>query len=620
MRHAHPMPFGAEMLEAGGVRFRLWAPAAPQLVLEWRRAPQDWHAAPMRRSSDGWHEATLPDAAAGDLYRYLLPDGLRVPDPASRRNPHDVHGPSEVIDPRAHAWRDGGWTGRPWEEAVIYEMHVGAFTPEGSFAAAQARLADLASIGITVVELMPLGDFPGRRNWGYDGALLFAPDASYGTPAELKAFVDAAHGLGLMVLLDVVYNHFGPEGNYLHAYCPQFFNDAHRTPWGAAINFDGEHSRTVRDFFVHNALYWVEEYRFDGLRMDAVHAIRDDTKPPIVEEICTALRQGPGRYRQVHVVLENDQNEAHRLERDEQGLPVAATAQWNDDLHHAAHVLLTHETDGYYADYAQRPLEQFGLALAQGFVYSGQPSAFRGGAPRGELCGHLPLGAFVSFLQTHDQIGNRAFGERIDALADPVPLQAARACVLLSPHTPMLFMGEEFAASSPFRYFCDFEPALAAAVAAGRRGEFGRFAAFADEDARARIPDPNNEEAFLASRLRWEERERPPHDRALRQTAALLAVRRAELMPRFGGASRAHRWSCEGDALRVVWRLEPQGEANGPAHLHLVANFGTAMQDLAAPPGRVIYPAGEAQGRSNGAALRLAPGGVCATIEEMHDA
>lgn len=619
MKHLHPMPFGAEVLASGGVRFRLWAPAVDRVVLEWTRAPHAWRSAAMRRDARGWHEATLPEVSAGDHYRYLLPDGLRVPDPASRRNPEDVHGPSEVVDPRAHEWRDAGWAGRPWNEAVIYEMHVGTFTPEGSFMAAQSRLAELASLGITVIELMPLADFPGKRNWGYDGVLPFAPDTSYGTPAQLKALVDAAHALGLMVLIDVVYNHFGPEGNYLHAYCPQFFNPAHQTPWGAAINFDGAHSGTVRDFFIHNALYWVEEYRFDGLRMDAIHAIRDDSRPAIVEEICAALRQGPGRERHVHVVLENDLNEAHRLERDALGMPLAGTAQWNDDLHHAAHVLLTGEADGYYADYAQRPLEQFGLALAQGFVYSGQPSAFRGGEARGEACEHLPLGAFVSFLQTHDQIGNRAFGERIDAMADPVLLRAARACVLLSPHTPMLFMGEEFAASTPFQYFCDFGPELAAAVSAGRRSEFGRFAAFADARAQARIPDPNDVQAFIDSTLRWDERERPPHDEALRETRALLAARHKELMPRLGGDSRVAQWSREGDTLRIVWRLAPRGEGT-LMRLHLVANFGAKTSHPAAPPGRVIYSTAGPQAEPAGGTIALVRGGVCATIEEPVDA
>ncbi|MDM0035832.1 malto-oligosyltrehalose trehalohydrolase [Variovorax sp. J22P271] len=614
MKRRHAMPFGAEVLAEGGVRFRLWAPSIDRVVLE-RAHGTGWQDHPMARADGGWHEARLAQAAAGDRYRYRLPDGLRVPDPASRLNPDDVHGPSEVVDPLAYAWRDADWTGRPWHEAVVYELHLGTLTPEGTLAAARARLPGLAELGITAVELMPLADFPGQRNWGYDGVLPFAPDASYGTPDELKRFIDSAHALGLMVLLDVVYNHLGPEGNYLPSYCPEFFNPAHQTPWGAAINFDGAEARTVRDFFVHNALYWIEEYGFDGLRMDAVHAIRDDSTPPIVEEICSALQQGPGRRRQVHVVLENDLNQAHRLARGDDGAPLAATAQWNDDLHHAAHVLLTGESDGYYADYASRPLEQFGLALAQGFVYSGQPSAFRGGELRGEPCTHLPLAAFVSFLQTHDQVGNRALGERIDALADPLLVLAARSCVLLSPHTPMLFMGEEYAATTPFQFFCDFGPELAAAVTAGRRAEFGRFAAFADEAAQARIPDPNDPATFADSRLDPQQPAQPPNAAALARTRELLRVRQTELVPRFAGGARAHQWSCEGDALRLAWRLG----ADAGVLLHLVANFGAAEAELAWPPGRVIHRLGVDDGAAPGSLLRLPRGGVCASLEEPGD-
>ncbi|MEJ8813154.1 malto-oligosyltrehalose trehalohydrolase [Variovorax ureilyticus] len=613
----HAMPFGAEPVAVGrGVRFRLWAPSVPTVVLEWSLAGS-WREAAMQRTPDGWHECVVPEAGTGDRYRYRLPDGLRVPDPASRRNPDDVHGPSEVVDPREYAWSDDEWTGRPWREAVIYELHIGAFTPEGTFKAAQRRLADLAALGITAVELMPLADFPGKRNWGYDGVLPFAPDAVYGTPSELKAFVGAAHGLGLMVLIDVVYNHFGPEGNYLHAYCPEFFNPERQTPWGAAIHFDGPGSRTVRDFFVHNALYWIEEYRFDGLRMDAVHAIHDRSATPIVEEICAALQQGPGRHREIHVVLENDRNEAHRLERDWDGSPLVATAQWNDDLHHAAHVLLTGETDGYYADYAQRPLEQFGLALAQGFVYTGQPSPFRGGEARGEACEHLPPAAFVSFLQTHDQIGNRAFGERIDALTDPVRLLAARACVLLSPHTPMLFMGEEYAALTPFHYFCDFGPELAAAVAAGRREEFGAFASFSRDGRKRSLPDPNAEATFLASHLDEAQHRSGWHAEALREIGGLLVLRQIELVPRFGTGTHVLSWSCEGDALRIVWKLD-EGHRDGhpSAHLHLIANFGKTTNRVAWPPGRIVHMLRAMEVAGDKAALQLQPGGVCASIDE----
>jgi maltooligosyltrehalose trehalohydrolase len=597
------MPFGAALQAGGGTRFRLWAPGAQAVTLELLEggggAARVRRTEPMQRGADGWHERLVNDAGAGARYRYRLPGGLAVPDPASRANPDDVHGPSAVVDPRAHAWRDGGWRGRPWHEAVVYELHVGTFTPAGTFAAAAARLPELAALGISAVELMPVAEFPGRRSWGYDGVLLYAPDAAYGTPEDLKALVETAHGLGLMVLLDVVYNHFGPDGNYLHTYCPPFFNPAHHTPWGAAINFDGAGSRTVRDFYVHNALYWVEEFHFDGLRLDAVHAIRDDSPEHIVHEIGRALQAGPGAGRHVHLVLENDSNRADLL--------ATAAAQWNDDLHHAAHVLLTGEREGYYLDYADAPLERFGRTLAEGFAYQGEPSPFRGGAPRGEPSAQLAPTCFVSSLQTHDQVGNRAFGERIAQLAEPAWLDAAYACLLLSPHVPMLFMGEEFDASTPFLYFCDFHDELAAAVTRGRREEFKRFPAFSDPAARDRIPDPNAAATFEASKLQWEERGRAPHAARLAQVRALLAVRREHLVPRLAGTAHGGAYRVDGTLLRVDWGLE------GGARWHLLAHFGRAAADAVAwPAGRIVHRQGfeDASG-----APRALPGAVCVSLE-----
>jgi maltooligosyltrehalose trehalohydrolase len=542
MKRAHDMPFGAAPRGDGQFDFGLWAPGEARVMLEVGDA-----AAPMRRTGDGWHRLTL-EADPGARYRFRLADDVVVPDPASRFNPDDVHGASQLVDPGTYHWRDAAWRGRPWEEAVVYELHVGTFTPQGSFAAARERLPELAALGITAIELMPVADFPGARGWGYDGVLHYAPDASYGTPDDLKALVDAAHGLGLMMLLDVVYNHFGPDGNYLHAYCPQFFNSKRQTPWGAAINFDGPDCRTVRDFYVHNALYWVEEYGFDGLRLDAVHAIHDDSETHIVCEIAQALRAGPGRERRVHLVLENDANQAHLL-------GPCATAQWNDDLHHAAHVLVSGETDGYYADYAERPLEKFGRALAEGFVYQGDPSPFRNGERRGEPSAQLPPAAFVSFLQTHDQVGNRALGERLHALADPVRERALLACLLLSPHVPMFFMGEEFAAATPFLYFCDFGPELAQAVSNGRREEFARFAAFADPKARAAIPDPGSPDTFARSKLDWPCRARTPHRERLALVRELLRLRREQIVPRLAGMPGGGRYRVRDGVLTVSWTL-----------------------------------------------------------------
>lgn len=562
-----PMPFGAEVQPGGGTVFRLWAPDCAEVQLELLDAHgQLQRTLAMARAGGGGWQQIVPEAGAGQRYRYRVPtaagqpaaEGLAVPDPASRRNPEDVHGPSEVVDPRRHVWQQRGWRGRPWHEAVVYELHVGSFTPEGSFAAAAARLPELAALGITVIELMPVADFPGRRGWGYDGVLPFAPEAAYGTPDELRALVDTAHGLGLMVLLDVVYNHFGPDGNYLHAYCPSFFRSERQTPWGPSINVDGEGSAMVRRWFVSNALYWVHEFRFDGLRLDAVHAIHDDSGRHLVAEIAAALRDGPGRERQVHLVLENEHNTARWLLRDGDGAPLVATAQWNDDLHHAAHVLATGETAGYYQDFAEGSAHRLGCALAAGFVYQGQPSAFRGGEPRGEPSALLPSGAFVSFLQNHDQTGNRALGERLDALAPVARVEALLACLLLSPHVPMLFMGEEFAATTPFLYFCDFHGELGRAVSEGRRAEFAAFPAFRDEAARSRIPDPNAETTFEASRLRHEEAASPAGRRRRALLTQLLALRRDHLVPLLPRQRHGGQLVASGEDWFVVeWPLGP---------------------------------------------------------------
>ena len=616
MKRKHHMPFGADALGDGGVRFALWAPSIARVTLELGEGGAQ-RALPMDNKAEGWHELIVADARAGDDYRFRLPDGLAVPDPASRYNPGDVHGPSRVMDAHSYHWHDDGWLGLPWEHAVIYELHVGTFTPEGTFVAATARLAELQKLGISVVELMPLADFPGQRNWGYDGVLQFAPDASYGTPDELKQLVDTAHGLGMAVLIDVVYNHFGPEGNYLHAYCPEFFNALHQTPWGPVINFHPEEARTVRDFFVHNALYWVDEFHFDGLRMDAIHAIRDESQPDIVREVCTAIQAGPNTERSIHVVLENELNEASFLTRDEHHFPDAGSAQWNDDLHHAAHVLTTGESEGYYGDYADAPVDHFGKALAEGFVYQGQGSPFRGGEERGEPSTHLPLAAFVSFLQTHDQVGNRAFGERIGALADPVLLRAAYACLLLSPHTPMLFMGEEYVASTPFLYFCDFGPDLAKAVSEGRRGEFGAFAAFADEAARARIPDPNDPATFEKSKLKWDERRQAPHRDWLALIERLLALRRQWIAPHLPHQEGAGRWWREGEgqdqALRVEWTLGGPEPVTAPPTLHLLAHFGNGPARVVPPRGDLVYSDGVDTDPAQGL-LRLERGAVLVTL------
>jgi malto-oligosyltrehalose trehalohydrolase len=583
MKRAHEMPFGAAVAGDGSVRFRLWAPAAAQVGVVLGDGERTLAMEPM---ADGWHGARVAGLAPGTTYAFRVDEGEPVPDPASRFQPRDVNGPSAIVDPRAFEWPDGAWRGRPWHEAVLYELHIGTFTPEGTFAAAEARLDHLVRLGVTALEVMPVADFAGRRNWGYDGTLPFAPDAAYGTPEDFKRFVAACHGHGLMVLLDVVYNHFGPEGNHLHRYAPQFFNPAHQTPWGAAINFDGERARPVRDYIVHNALYWIEEFHLDGLRLDAVHAIADDSATHIVTEIARAIAEGPGRERPVHLVLENERNQARFLKG-----PWSATAQWNDDWHHAAHVLATGETDGYYRDYAARPVMHLGRTLAEGFAWQGEPSAHHHGEARGEPSADLAPLAFVPFLQNHDQVGNRALGERLAALADPRALRLLTAALLLSPAIPLVFMGEEFAASSPFLFFCDFHGELAAAVRDGRRREFAAFERFRDPAARSRIPDPGAAETFLASKLAWEEAHHGEHAAMLALYRELLRIRFARIVPHLSGGRFAARFELHGEAgLAVDWTL-----ADG-ARLHLRGNFSEReARGIPAAPGAPLHSEGGAQ-------------------------
>jgi maltooligosyltrehalose trehalohydrolase len=485
-RSAHPLAFGAELIATPGAgaphtRFRLWAPSRAAVRVEFEYAGKPG-IAEMTPTGDGWFEAHA-ECGAGTRYRYRLDGDLAVPDPASRFQPEDVHGPSEVVDPLAYRWQHPEWLGRPWEEMVVYELHVGAL---GGYANVARRLPHIAQLGATAIELMPVNDFSGRRNWGYDGVLPFAPDSAYGRPEELKALIDRAHELGLAVLLDVVYNHFGADGNYLPQYARAFFRDDVTTPWGPAIDFRREQ---VREFFCQNALYWLNEYRFDGLRLDAVHAIGDDDW---LRELSDCVRASIEPRRHVHLVLENEHNTASLLR-------THFDAQWNDDAHNTLHVLLTGEHEGYYRAYAERPIAKLARVLSEGFVYQGEPSPIHDGAPRGEPSAQLPPTAFVMFLQNHDQIGNRAFGERLRTLCDPQALLAATALLLLSPQIPLLFMEEEFGSTQPFLYFTDYAGDLAEAVREGRRREFAKFSAFTDPERRARIPDPNAVQTFALS-------------------------------------------------------------------------------------------------------------------------
>jgi malto-oligosyltrehalose trehalohydrolase len=585
MKRKHEMPFGAELRDDGTVRFRLWAPKASSVTLQLRDAER---GLPMSRLDGGWFELAT-EAGVGSQYSFKIDDQQLVPDPASRFQPSGVHGPSELIDPLAYEWRDADWRGRPWDEAVIYELHVGTFSPEGTFAGVEAKLDYLAGLGVTAIELMPLASFPGERNWGYDGVLPYAPARSYGRPEDLKRLIDAAHARNLMMFLDVVYNHFGPEGNYLGLYAPQFFTDRHKTPWGQAINFDGPGRRTVRDFFIHNALYWLEEYHFDGLRFDAVHAIADDSRPDILTELAEEVRAKFGPERHVHLVLENDNNAAHYLCRDAEPRSSCYNAQWNDDIHHATHVLVTGEKDGYYSDYADNPAWHLGRCLAEGFSF--QKSAFRDGSTRGERSRELPPTSFVSFLQNHDQVGNRALGERITKLADADAVKLAMAILLIAPSPPLLFMGEEFAAGSPFLFFCDFGPELAAKVTQGRRSEFAKFEQFSSPEAQAQIPDPNDKETFLRSKLDWDSVGQETHSEWLDFYRNVLQCRREKVIPRIkdiapGGASFEVLAPL---TLDVRWPFRKSGS------LQLIANFDRGpLVPRDKPQGELLYATSEA--------------------------
>ncbi len=565
MQRQHSMPFGCELAEFGA-QFRLWAPSANRVALKLTRGKRELA---MSRRDGGWFELHVADARSGDLYQFRIDDTLDVPDPASRFNPKDVHGPSEIIDPLVFTWNDTQWRGRPWEEAVIYELHVGTFTPEGTFAAAEKKLDYLANLGITAIELMPVSDFPGARGWGYDGVLHFAPEAAYGRPEDLKRFVQAAHARGLMVLMDVVYNHFGPDGNYLWVYAKPFFTERHHTPWGAAINYDGDGRRVVRDFMIHNALYWINEFHMDGLRLDAVHAICDDSTPDILEELATTVRESIDPARRIHLILENDNNQAHYLRN-----PKGYEAQWNDDTHHALHILATGETDGYYADYADEPIRHLGRCLAQGFAFQGELSAFRHDTPRGEPSADLPPSAFINFIQTHDQVGNRALGERMHHLASPAALRAMISTILLAPSTPMLFMGEEFATPNPFLYFCDFSGDLARNVTEGRRREFARFRKFSEPSAREAIPDPNAVETFAHCALNWNCVSSPPHSEVLQLYRDLLRLRARHIVPLRREVPVSAQFDIEAPSvLRVEWRF-----ASGTA-LRLIGNYSDSAHE-----------------------------------------
>ena len=630
--------FGARSAR-DGVEFRVWAPGHERVEVEVtagnrgqgtrdrgqgtgdreegagkrREVPDRPVVFPLASERDGFFVGWIEGIGAGARYKYRLDGGECFPDPGSRSQPEGVHGASEVVDPSAFRWTDGGWTGIAPEELIIYELHVGTFTPQGTFDALVEKLPELKALGITALELMPISEFPGERNWGYDGVYLYAPSHAYGGPAGLRRLVDAAHREGLAVLLDVVYNHFGPEGNYLPLFTSdRIFTERHHTPWGAAVNYDGEDSRPVRDFVIGNVLYWLGEYHIDGLRLDATHAIIDDSPVHLLRELSVRVQESLSAERRVVLIAEDDRNE-RRLVLPVEGGGVGLDAVWADDFHHQLRRLVAGDSEGYYANYSGT-VEDLATTLRKGWFYEGQLSPGHGGRRGTSAEGLGPL-RFVHCIQNHDQVGNRAFGERLNHEVDSPVYRAASALLLFSPYIPLLWMGQEWAASSPFQYFTDHPPELGKLVTQGRRKEFSHFSAFADPETRARIPDPQSAETFQRSKLNWDERDVPPHAGVLRLYRELLAMRQSE--PALRERSRAsYRVAALGESGIALRRSVADGGVlllvasfAGPLHVEL-----NAREETRAPgEGRweLLLATEEARfGGGEGEVARLDPQGV----------
>ena len=564
------MDFGTKFLPANKIEFNFWAPDSKTVGLCVKNPNIHLNfEIPMKQKKDGWFQLITDHVKSGATYQFRLAEGLSVPDPASRYQAQDVHGASVVINPAEFNWEDDyKWKGRPWNEAVIYELHTGTFSKEGSFNAVTKKLDYLISLGITAIELMPVSDFPGKRNWGYDGVLPFAPDNTYGTPDELKELIKAAHQKGLMVFLDVVFNHFGPEGNYLHVYAKsKFFNSKEKTPWGDSLNFK---NKNVRNFFIQNTLFWLEEYHFDGLRFDAVHTIKDSSKIHILEEIATKVKEQI-KDRNVHLILENDNNDAKYLKNN-------FAAQWNDGFHHAMHVLLTGEKSDYYEDFSyekspHKPVYYLARSLAEGFAYQGESSAYRGGRAHGEDSKTLFTTSFVNFLQNHDQIGNRFLAERINRLTSPKAIKSAACIYLLSPAIPMIFMGEEFGCEQPFFFFCNFEDNLAKSVKEERLKEFSKLF---DTNILTKIPDATSQEAFNESKIDWSKTETSHHRELFDFYKKMLEIRKKYIIPLIPKLHHSKtKFEILGNSLFLVrWKGR-----NGKS-LELLANLSDQSYDF----------------------------------------
>ncbi len=570
------LPIGAEP-RGGGTHFRVWAPRRTTVeVLQ----TESGRATALAPEAGGYFAGLIRDLPAGTRYRYRLDAGDAFPDPASRYQPDGPHGPSEVIDPLAFRWSDADWTGITLEGQVLYELHVGAFTPEGTWTAATGQLSELAAAGITTVEVMPVADFPGRFGWGYDGVNLFAPTRLYGRPDDFRAFVDAAHRAGLGVILDVVYNHLGPDGNFLREFSEQYFTSAHTTEWGEALNFDGSDSGPVRELFLANARHWIEEFHLDGLRLDATQAIVDDSAEHIITAIGRTARAAAGR-RRVILVAENEPQDTSLVRPVEEG-GRGLDALWNDDFHHSAVVALCGHDEAYYTDYRGAP-QEFISAAKWGFLYQGQWYSWQKG-PRGGAGLDLRPAQFVTFTQNHDQVANSARGERLHQLTAPGRWRAMTALLLLGPGTPMLFMGQEFSATSPFPYFADHEGELGNLVRRGRLEFLAQFPSLAAAEMQARVPDPSSLDTFASARLDLSERD--AHQQSYDLHRDLLALRRAD------AAFRAQRpRGVDGAVLgEAAFVLRFFGEASQDRllliNLGRTLHLTPAPEPLLAPPGR----------------------------------
>ncbi|MBX7111340.1 MAG: malto-oligosyltrehalose trehalohydrolase [Dehalococcoidia bacterium] len=589
--------------EDGGVRFRVWAPDAERVEVEIEGTQRG--TLPLQREDGGYHAGLFAGLSAGARYRYRLDGRGPFPDPCSRFQPGGVHGPSEVIDP-TFPWSDADWPGIPLTDLVTYELHLGAFTPQGSFAAAAEALPRLAELGVTAIQLLPVADFAGSRGWGYDGVALFAPARCYGRPEELRGLVDRAHALGLAVILDVVYNHFGPDGAYHAEFSRQYFNSAHHTLWGSAVNLDGPGSEAVRDFFVESARHWLHEYHVDGFRLDSTHALVDGGPRHFLAEYAAAVHDATPRTHRPLVIAEDHRNLSALLLPEERG-GFGLDAVLADDFHHELRRILAGDDEGYYADY-RGDTPDLATCLAQGWLFIGQHAPYWN-EPRGTDPTGLAPPHFVHCLQNHDQVGNRPFGDRLTATTTIEAFRAATAVLLTSADTPMLFMGQEWAASTPFQFFTDHYEELGRAVTAGRRSEFGAWSAFRDEAMRERIPDPQDPATFERSKLDWSERSRQPHAGVLALHERLLRLRHTEPALRWhAGASQQTRAADE-DTVVLDRR-------NEDARVVLVARLrGGAglveVPELADGPWSLVLTTEEADFTSDPAPIEVTATGSC---------